>query len=53
MKSMLICIFVIQAIEEMKEQSAENVERLAYALISENDLIVSHVGWNFLEHIIK
>ncbi|KAL3990326.1 Exportin 1-like family protein [Acanthocheilonema viteae] len=42
-----------QVIESVKELSPNDVEQIAYALISKKDLILARTGWNFLEHIIK
>ncbi|MCP9263084.1 hypothetical protein DINM_006433 [Dirofilaria immitis] len=42
-----------QVIESIKELPPVDVEQIAYALISEKDLILARTGWNFLEHIIK
>uniref|UniRef100_A0A158Q7S7 Xpo1 domain-containing protein n=1 Tax=Elaeophora elaphi TaxID=1147741 RepID=A0A158Q7S7_9BILA len=42
-----------QIIESVKELSPNDVEQIAYALISKKDIILARTGWNFLEHIIK
>uniref|UniRef100_F1KRF0 Exportin-5 n=1 Tax=Ascaris suum TaxID=6253 RepID=F1KRF0_ASCSU len=40
-----------QLIESAKE--ANEAQSLADELISQDDLLIAHVGWNFVEHVIK
>ncbi|KHN85840.1 Exportin-5 [Toxocara canis] len=40
-----------QLIESAKESN--EAQSLAYELISQDDLLIAHVGWNFIEHLIK
>uniref|UniRef100_A0A158R678 Xpo1 domain-containing protein n=1 Tax=Syphacia muris TaxID=451379 RepID=A0A158R678_9BILA len=40
-------------IEAAKDSSPQDLEALGYELIANNDVRVVHVGWSFIEHIIK
>jgi hypothetical protein len=42
-----------QAVELLKDGPPDQSIPIAFALTSETDRFVAHVGWNILEHIIK